>query len=345
MKQLLTALATLMFFWACESDDKPVSYPKPDSLSYAFSFPTDERPSQILYNEQVNALYIQTDSKVEIYSKTGTRLRTIVDFEMFDSGNFERYNLWDITLGNEQNLFILAGIIITTPQGTFLTDSIFSVLQFNKNHEFVKEWDILSIDADFYPSAITYYRNHLYIKQGKLLRKLNLSTSQLVKIVLPVDTSYTRNTCFSLHTTDMEVTPDGILYLTGQARGTTNGYKGYDSVGCHISTYNLNTGKLDIQYGHSWTWECCAGFNNPGLNISREGFLYLASFYAMNIEIFNMNRNFILERSTMDPVFIHSRDTWVPGYDFTMPIDVVYADNQVFAADARYNVIHVFNQY
>ena len=106
-----------------------------------------------------------------------------------------------------------------------------------------------------------------------------------------------------------------------------------DSVGCHLSHYNIVTNELTLNYAKGWTWMCCAMFNNPGLFISNDGYLYLASFYKMSIEVYDKNGNFIIDC-----------DTRTTQFEQTRPIDIVYFNGKIFVADNFNNQIHIFKQ-
>jgi hypothetical protein len=78
---------------------------------------------------------------------------------------------------------------------------------------------------------------------------------------------------------------------------------------------------------------CCAMLNNPGIFISNDGYLYLASFYKMSIEVYDKNVDFIIDC-----------DTRTSEFEETRPIDIVYYNGKIFVADNFNNQIHIFKQ-
>lgn len=328
-------IAILLFLMvSCRKDENLKPDSKPNSISYEYSFSSEPGPISILYNDKKQTLYIANlnpsinnySAKIQAYDNEGILKKTIVDLESFELGHFERYLPVDITFDNAQNLYILVSPLVKQTDDTWSTTTGFSILQFDDNDSFIKELDFSSIDGEGRPSSISYFNNQLYLTNGKILKLINLNTEQYNNIILPVNDNES-GTWPYLHTTDMEISPDGLVYFTGQALFDN------DSVGCHISNFNIGTNQLTINYSHGWTWLCCAMLNNPGLFISNDGYLYLASFYKMSIEVYDLKGNFIIDC-----------DTRTLQFEETRPIDIVYNNGKIFMADNYNNQILVFKQ-
>jgi hypothetical protein len=315
---------------SCEKDDNS----KPNSISYEYSYTTEPRPISISYKNVNHNLYIANllpskydySAKIQAFNSDGILVKTVIDFESFGLGHFERYEPVDFTFDNIHNLYVLVRPLIKQTDSTWTTPTGFSILQFDDADNFIRELDFLDIDEERRPSSISYYDNQLYVTNGQILKQINLDTQQYYNIMLPVNDNES-GTWPNLHTTDMEISSDGLIYFTGQAAFNN------DSVGCHLSSYNLGTNELTINYAKGWTWMCCAMFNNPGLFISSKGYLYLASFYKMSIEVYDKKVNFIIDC-----------DTRTSQFEETRPIDIVYYNGKIFVADSFNNQIHIFKQ-
>lgn len=334
MKTIFFISILLLLLTSCEKDDNSKPDSKPSSISYEFSYSTEPRPISISYRSLNHTLYIanhnpskyEYSSKIQAFNRDGSFIKTVIDFESFELGRFERYEPVDFSFDNNQNLFVLVRPLIKLPDNTWTTPTGFSILQFDNNDSFIKEFDFSSIDGEGRPTSISYFNNQLYLTNGKILKFINLNSEEYNNITLPVNDNES-GTWPYLHTTDMDISPDGLVYFTGQALFDN------DSVGCHISNFNVATNQLTINYSHGWTWLGYAMFNNPGLFISNDGYLYLASFYKMSIEVYDLKGNFIIDC-----------DTRTSQFEETRPIDIVYNNGKIFMADNYNNQILVFKQ-
>lgn len=335
MKTKLLISILLLLLVSCDKDDNTNPDSRPNSISYEFSFSTEQRPFSISFNKESHTLYIANNypsihdysSKIQAFNIDGTFIKTVVDFETFELGSFERYEPLDFTFDNHQNIFVLVKPLIKQTDGYWTTPTGFSILQFADDGRFMKELDFSYIEGEMTPSSISYYKNQLFVTKGHILKQINLNSLQIDNVTLPIDNDNDSSTWPYLHTTDMEINSDGLFLFTGQAKFSK------DSLGCHLSNYNIDTKELTVNYAKGWTRECCAGFNNPGLFISNDGYLYLASFYKMSIEVYDKNYNFIIDCDTRTSQFKETR-----------PIDVVYENGKIFVADYFNNQIHIYKQ-
>jgi hypothetical protein len=324
----------LLFVFSCKKDDVSEPDSRPNSISYESSFSTEPRPISISYKKVNHRLYIANlnpskndySAKILAYSNEGNLVKTVVDFEAFQLGNFERYEPVDLTFDDNKNLYVLVRPLIKQKDDTWTTPTGFSILQFDNADSFLRELDFSKIDGEGRPSSISYYDNQLYVTNGQILKQINPDTQQYNNIILTVNDKDS-GTWPNLHTTDMEISSDGLIYFTGQAAFNT------DSVGCHLSNYKINAKTLTINYAKGRTWMCCAMLNNPGLFISNQGYIYLASFYKMSIEVYDKKGDFIIDY-----------DTRTSQFEETRPIDIVYDNGKIFVADNFNNQIHIFKQ-
>lgn len=335
MKTIIPYLSLIIvIIFSCEKADDSKNEFRLNSINYESSYTTESRPISIIFNKNKKTLYVANlnysnnnySSKIQSFNGKGELVKTIIDFKSFTSGAFEQYSPIDIAFDNDYNLYILVQPLIKQTADTWITPTGFSILQFDNEDNFERELDFSEIDGETKPSSISYYDNQLYVTNGQILKQINLDTQQFYNFTLTVNDNES-GTWPNLHTTDMEIRSDGLIYFTGQAAFNN------DSVGCHLSSYNIGTNQLTINYAKGWTWMCCAMLNNPGIFISNDGYLYLASFYKMSIEVYDKNVDFIIDC-----------DTRTSQFEETRPIDIVYYNGKIFVADNFNNQIHIFKQ-
>ncbi len=311
MRPILWIGILIFFTFSCEKDNGSI----PDSIDYDFSFATELRPHSIACKEANQTLYVANLAKIQVFNTDGTLAKTLVDFGLFDLGRYERYEPLDMTFDNMQHLFVLARPLFKQGDDTWASPTGFSILLYDEHDDYIKELDFSEIDGESRPASVSYYDGHLYLTNGRILKQIDLESQQIVNLSLPVNNEES-STWPNLHTTDMEIDAGGMVYFTGQA--ALNG----DSVGCHISRYNPKTNNLTKNYARGWTWMCCAMLNNPGIFLTKEGYLYLASFYQMSIEVYDERGDFILDC-----------DTRSSGFEETRPIDILTFNKKIYVAD------------
>ncbi len=334
MKTYFLVGISLFSLFSCTKDGGSKIDSIPNSISYEYSFSTNPNPYSISFNSTNQTLYVANfhpssddySVKIQVFNKEGYLLKTAIDFNSFKSGHFQRYEPLDFTFDQNQHLYILAKPLIKQPDSTWITSIGFCILHFNNSDHFINEFEFSDMDIEHMPASLSYHNNQLYITNGQILKVISLDTQQFYNIILPLNDHITGDLPF-LHITDMEINTDGLVYFTGQVLISK------DSVGCHLSSYNIASHELNVNYAKEWTWMCCAMLNNPGIFISNEGYLYLAGFYNMNIEVYDKNGDFIIDCDTRSPKFKETR-----------PIDIVYCHDKIFVADSFNNMIHVFKQ-
>lgn len=334
MKAIGLFLFVTLMFLSCDKNDDYQNEFKLNSVSYESSYSIESRPISILFNKNKKTLYIANlnyssnnySAKIQSFSENGSLVKTVVDFDTFSRGRYFHYSQIDIAFDNDYNLYVLVQPLIEQTDETWITPTGFSILKFDSDDNFKQELDFSEIDGESRPSSISYFDNKLYTCNSKIIKQIDIETLQLKNITIPLKDNES-NTWPYLLTSDMEINSKGIIYLTGQATSGT------DSVGCHISRYNLDSDELIIDYSNGWTWMCCARVNNPGICINDNGYLYLASFYQMNLEIYNDKNEFVF-----------GYDTRSAKFEDTRPIDIEYYNGKIYVADELNNQIHIFKQ-
>lgn len=326
MKTNLIFIILIIFLFACRKYDVIKSELK--SFVYEFSFSTESRPVSIACVEKDGEIYVANSESVQKFDKNGIFEETIVNLASFEYGKFERYFFVDIVVDNNKNLYVLARPLIPWIDESWMTLEGFSILMFNNINSFIKEFDFSENKDLCNASSISYYNNHLYIPSRKSIKQINIENEDTVSIPLPViEDDKIGFFGFDYLISDMEINHEGVSYFTGPA------FINKDSIGCYITSYNLNTKKIKTNFGNGWTWECCAMPNNPGIYIDNDGFLYLASFYNMSFEIFNERLNFLAEY-----------DIKTSESEITRPIDIISLKGKVYVVDSFNDKIYVYKQ-
>ena len=326
---LITLIVLLAF--SCEKEHNST----PDSISYVSSFSTEPRPITLTIEKESGFIYVANlkpshndySAKIQKFNKEGELLKTVVDFETFDKGNFLRYLPVDITIDDNRNLYVLVNPLIEQTDETWTTPTGFCILQFNFEDNYQKEFDFSQIDGEGFPSSIAYSNKHVFVTNGRIIKRISIENEQIFSISLPVREENT-NTWPDLHTTDMAINSEGIIYLTGQA------VFGNDSVGCHITKYNPQSNQRITSYSKGWTGMLYARLNNPGLELSSNGNIYLATFYCMSLELFNGHGEFIMQI-----------DIRTANGEETRPIDLALDNSHIYIADNLNNLILVYKEF
>ena len=317
----------------CEEEKTPETL----SIDYASIFYTEQNPIAITIDKVSGNVFVanmRKSVKIQKFDKDGILIKTVVDFTSFPNGNYHRYSLIDIVCDNNQNLYILAKPLVQT-NDSWLNLTGFCILQFDHNDNFQKEFDFSHIDLKSCSSvsAIAYSNKFLFVTNGKIIKKISLSGEEIADIELPVEEE-NRITWPDIHTTDMTISSQGIIYLTGQAALNLSDSTGInDSVGCHITKFNPQTNQRITSYSKGWTINYGAGLNNPGIALSSKGNVYLTTFYCKSLEVYNVNGELInqIDLSTLND-------------DETGPIDVAVNDSYIYIVDAFNDLIYLFKE-
>jgi len=333
LKVNILLIIIAFFVFSCDKEEDSV----PKSINYISSFSTEKRPHAIAINKEHGYLYVANhnpsinvySSKIQKFNSEGILLKTTVDFTTFDKGNFSRYVPIDITIDENHNLYILTNPLIKQPDETWTTPTGYCILQFDYNDIFQKEFDLSNIDWEGFPSSIAYSDNYVFVTNGRIIKRISIENEQVLNISLPLNED-TINTWLDIHTTDMAINSEGTIYLTGQAAF------GFDSIGCHITKFDPQTNKLNTSYSKGWTWMLYARLNNPGLEISSDGNIYLATFYVMSLELFNGNGEFIMQNDIRI-----ENDEEVE----TRPIDVALNNSLIYIVDYFNNLVLIYEEH
>jgi DNA-binding beta-propeller fold protein YncE len=324
----LNLLLILLFFSSisCEKDKDIIKTEPPRSLTYISSFSTGSGPSSLAVSPKYKKLYVLAefgDKKIESFSLNGELENTIVDFKSFTKGIYDRYDPIDFTLDKYGNICILANPLIKLPDNSWTTISTYSVIIFDESGQFKNEMEFSLTEMEF--SAIAWHKEQLYLSNGKILKLINPLNGLSSEISIPMPDFDSLHLSFR-QVSDMEIDSDGLIYLTGQS------YFRGDTIGCYIATCNIRTKGITINLSKIWPPMCCAMFNNPGIYINEEGFLYLAGFYSMGIEVYDKKGNFILNCDVN------------PFSDDTRPIDCTFFDGKLYVTDYLNDQVHIFQQ-
>lgn len=326
MKKLIFLLTIILSTFSCKKEEEPSTL----SLDYIASFATEVQPISITIDKTRGYVFVANYShpKIQKYGMNGVLLKllkSVVDFETFDKGKYLMYKPIDITIDNNHNLYVLVQPFTAKKDGKELVKDI-CVLAFDKNDVFQNEIDFSQPANERAPTSIAYSDNFLFVTNGQTLNKISTETQEVIDIPLPVNPA-NKTTWSDIHTTDMEINSEGLIYFTGQA------LFGPDSLGCHITSFNSQTNERVTSYSKYKTRAQYSMQNNPGLSINSNGNIYLPTFYERSIEIYNKNMDLILQKDIKPDVGVNTR-----------PIDLAIYDNYIYVVDNLESFIHIFKE-
>ena len=328
-------LFILLISLSCEKETGPFS------VNYDFSFPTEEKPvavavdmlNEIIYVANYNNSKTNYSSKIQKFNRNGELLKTIVDFTTFDQGKYSRYIPVDICYNPiyPGNLFVLVKPCQISGE-TWIPLKGFCILIFDLLDKFKREYDYSTFEQEGYPSFSTmaYSFNCLYVSNGFIIKMIALTSDIVEEISIQTIRDKSDSTTYSL-VTDMEIDSQRIIYFTGQGIPDIVDSTMNDNSGCHVTKIDLQKSQLQTFYSKARTGTIASQPNNPGLAISKAGYIYLATCYGMSLEVYDRNNDLILQEDISS----------IAG-EKTRPIDIALGDYRIYVVDNFYNQVRVF---
>jgi hypothetical protein len=210
----------------------------------------------------------------------------------------------------------------------WIPHSGFCVLQFDQNGDLLKEYDF-SDSEDLYYCTIACSNDFIYVTGGfVVIKKIEKNSGIISDIHIPItnDKSY-------LPVTDMEIAPDEVIYTTGQGITRIDSFNLDISV-CHVTKLNCINEQQETYFSKSRTGTMAAMLNNPGMAIDKNGFVYLATFYGLSLEIYDSDDEFILQK-----------DIYPDARPETLPTDIALNHNEIYVLDYKNSKVLVYNGY
>lgn len=327
MKSAALLLTMVIVTGSCEKND----FSHPISLEYTISFESEPMPHSVVARQDngdmlvLNIHHSKTKYNVKVsrYSKDGGFVATVIDFSTFDEGAFAGYIPADIALDEFQNLYVLVRPKTGENEESWIMATGFNILKFDGNGNFLEEIDFSHLDGESTPRNIACMEHSIVAENGSNLKIISLETGTLSEIPLPEDPSGTE--FLAQYHTDMEIDPDGLFYFSGPYHSS------FDSSGCRISRFNIQTNELEYTVCEGWWPILAAKVGEPGLSIHQNGDIYLSTYYGSSIEVYNRNMAFLLEKRIDGP-----------GEETPSAVDIATYKNYVYVADQRNDLIHVY---
>ena len=327
MKRAALLLTMVILAGSCEEND----FSGPVSLEYDISFESEPMPVSVVARQDNGHMLVLNNNhsrtrynvKVSRYSKDGGFVGTVVDFSTFDQGAFPGYIPADITLDEFQNLYVLVRPKTGEDEYSWIMATGFNILKFDGEGNFLEEIDFSLLDGESTPRNIACLGQSLVAENGSNLKMISLETEALTEIPLPEDPSGTE-TLVQYHT-DMEIDPDGLVYFSGPH------HISFDSSGCRISKFNIQSNQMKYTLGEGWNPVLAAKVGEPGLSVHNNGDIYLSTYYGSSIEVYNRNMEFLLEKRIEGP-----------GEEAPTAVDIATYQNYVYVADQRNDLIYVY---
>jgi hypothetical protein len=278
-----------------------------------------------VYIVNYNPSIVDYSSKIQKFNLKGDLINTIVDLETFNDGKYRRYTVKDMCLNNRTISVLVRPLRLSG--NTWTTYTGFCVLQFKLNGDLINEYDF-SGSEDLYYSSIASSNDYIYVTGGFIvIKKIRKNSGSASDIHIPIT-----NDKLYLPVTDMEIDSDEIIYTTGQGITSIDSINDDVSV-CHITKLNCTNEQQITFKSKSRTGVMAAMPNKPGITISNNGSIYLATFYGLSLEIYNRDNDLILQKDIK------------PGArPETLPIDIALLDNDIYVLDYSNSKVLVYSE-
>lgn len=317
---------------SCEKEESS----RPDSVTYKFSFSTEKRPIAIAVEKNHGFIYLVnhnpsiTDfsSKIQKFNSKGELQETIIDFESFNLGLYERYSPIDLCIDNN-DIYVLVKPM-SQSNGTWTTYPGFCVLQSDLNGNIINEFDFSKLENYWDFSSIAFSNEFIYVTSGQIvIKKIDKNSGQSDDIHIPIT-----NDKLYLLVTDMVVESEESIYITGQGPWRIDSVIINDVSICHITRLDFKADTSYTFYSNSRTGTMAAMPNNPGLTIIDNRYIYLVTFYGRSLEIYDKEKeNELILKEDIKPNDI----------DETLPIDVALYGSNAYIVDYKNNKVHMYH--
>lgn len=325
-------LITTIFFSCEKVNDSGIN-----SINYKSSFSTDSRPIAIDIEKNQGFIYLVNhnpsitnfSSKIQKFNSKGELQGTIIDFESFSSGLYERYSPIDLCIDNN-DIYVLVKSM-SQSNDTWITYSGFCVLHCDLNGNLINEFDFSQLENYWDFSAIAFSNDFIYVTSGEIvIFKIDKNSGQSDYIHIPIT-----NDKLYLLVTDMVVESEENIYITGQAPWRIDSIINNDVSICHITRLDFKADKSYSFYSNSRTGTIAAMPNNPGLTIKDNRYIYLATFYGRSLEIYDKEE---------ENELMLQKDINQDSEEKTLPIDVALYKSDIYIVDYKNDKVYIYSE-
>lgn len=302
------------------------------SINFESSFPTEVMPKAIAVDEESGFVFVANyapiikswSSKIQKFDLDGTLIETIIDLDSTSSGELKRYIIKDMCI-NLGSIFALVRPLYYNGEFWDLQYSKIYILMFDYYGDLLKEYNI-DTDIIYNKNMLACSNDFIYVYDGESIMKISKESGMTIEHDIP-----NLQNKSNLLISDIEVDLNESLYATG----VDVEYAKTDSIfpACYISNLSLENENQNIVYSKSKIGIVAAEPNNPGISINNRGIIYLATYYAGTIEIFDDDYRFILQET------IRSDDGKT-----TNPIDVALGNGRIYLLDSKNNHVYVYRE-
>jgi DNA-binding beta-propeller fold protein YncE len=307
------------------------------SINYKSSFSTETTPIAIAIEKKQGFVYIANynpsisnfSSKIQKFSNKGELKETIIDFETFNLGLYEKYAPLDLCIDNNDIYILVKPMSQNNDTGT--TYSGFCILHYDLSGNIINEFDFSQLENNWAYSAISFSNEFIYVTSGEIvILKIDKSSGHLDYIHIPItnDKPY-------LLVSDMVVESEENIIITGQGPWTIESGANNDVSICHITRLDCIANKSYSFNSDSRTGTMAAMPNNPGLTIKDNRYIYVATFYGRSLEIFDIEK----ENKLIFQEEINSGND-----DKTLPIDVAIYESNIYIVDYKNDKVYIYNE-
>jgi len=328
VKKLAYIFLAALAVTACREEP---DYSGPRSLELIRITECESRPHSILACPCNGDFYVMNTDlsttspslKVDRYSRNGDYQETLIDFMTFDQGAFVRYIPRDMALDDAGRLYLLGSPVTDTSQGTWVTATGFSILEFDRQGSFIGEMDFSDLDGGM-ARILASHEENLYTCFMPEILRIDKQTGTATEIAFPDMPS--GQDPYSYYFSDMEISPNGTVYFSGP-------YPiGMDSSTSRILTCDLDFGSFAEYISSDQRMVFASMIGSPGLAIHSQGDVYLSTFYGSGVEVYGSHMEYNLTH--------HLEKT---GDRDPLPIDLATWKNRVYVADNMNSQVYIYS--
>lgn len=320
-------LLVLVFVTSCEKPSGSI----PKSIEFSFLFDTELRPHSISIDRENGWVYVASYNpsisnpvaKIQRFDSYGNEQKAI-DFYSFSNGEYPHYAPIDLCIDNEKRLYVMAKPYYKE-DSYYVPFEVYSILQFDLNFDFNQEFVIPDTTQRQFYTSLACSDNFLYATGGSII-KVIAKNGELVSEIIPSSYSEVLDSLSFLYVSDMEISSNEVVYLTGDVPSQDN------ISGCYIAKLDPESGLLFMTYSQS-TGVLAASPNNPGLDIDKDGNPYLVTCDGKSLEVYNSNL-----------VLVKEVDIRIPnGDEDTRPVDAALYNSSIYICDNYDGLVGVYD--
>ena len=330
MEYILKIFIPSLFFLLLSSCLK---CPVPFSYDLADQFTVSQHSDAIALDSDRGYIYVADswDNQIFQYTLQGNQVQTLVDFTQDNIGNYDFYNVIDLVVDDNSNIYILVKPWTQNLGGNKNFLNGFCIIKYNCDGEYQKEFDFTKLDEDWYSwnLNLAYKNNVLYVTNGIKLKKINSEDGQSSDHIFEIPNLNFYDPNF-FHIADFAIDDKNNIWVVGQASWNAgiNSVPEDWKVGAHITKFGSDCKNPETFYAKSKTSFFGSNLNRPGICFDSDNNMYLATCYGQSIEIYDFDQEF-------------QREIKIEG-ERSIPTDIAIDNNNLYVLDGYNDQILIY---